>query len=99
MVTEVTQDQLQRAIEGMHGCKATYRYAVPVDEQFNGKAVWQGVVSVFDVDHPKASTAYAWSSAVDGSDKRRFYAVLGIPPVNSALDAVRASIVAENKPQ
>jgi hypothetical protein len=26
--------------------------------------------------HPKATRAYAWSSPIEGSDKRRFYAVL-----------------------
>ena len=28
--------------------------------------------------HPTAARAYAWSSAIEGSDKRRVYAVLGI---------------------
>jgi hypothetical protein len=32
---------------------------------------------------------------IDGSDKRRFYAVLGLPPINSPQDAVRAAIVQE----
>jgi hypothetical protein len=29
------------------------------------------------------------------SDKRRFFAVLHIPPITSPIDAVRAAIVAE----
>ena len=44
--------------------------------------------------HPKAGLAYAWSHETD-TGGRRFVAVLGIPPVGSALDAVRASIAAE----
>lgn len=54
---------------------------------------------VFDlVGHPAASVAYAWSSPIEGSDRRRFYAVvLGVPPINSAADAVRAAIVADRK--
>jgi hypothetical protein len=39
--------------------------------------------------------AYGWS---DGTgDKERLFAVLEIPPVKSATDAVRASIVADAK--
>jgi hypothetical protein len=44
---------------------------------------------------PTATRAYAWSSPIAGSDKRRFYAVLHVPPVNSAADAMRAAIVAD----
>lgn len=94
---EVSTDQLEIAITGTHGCKATLREAVPVHEEFEGQPVWQGIVSVFDVDHSDADTCYAWSAPVEGSDKRRFYAVLGVPPVNSAKDAVRAAIVAESR--
>ncbi len=28
----------------------------------------------------QASTCYSWSSTIEGSDKKRFYAVLKIPP-------------------
>jgi hypothetical protein len=60
--------------------------------------VWEGVVHVFDLEgHPKAPRAYAWSSPIEGSTKRRFFAVLHIPPIVSPLDAVRAEIVAEHK--
>jgi transposase len=41
--------------------------------------------------------AYAWSSPIEGSTKRRFFAVLGIPPIVSPLDAVRAAIVQESR--
>ena len=47
--------------------------------------------------HPTASVCYAWSSPIEGSDRRSFYAVLGVPPINSAVDAVRAVIVADEK--
>ncbi|MGC1780562.1 MAG: hypothetical protein WBB34_21715 [Xanthobacteraceae bacterium] len=60
--------------------------------------VWEGVVHVFTVHgHPKARKAYAWSSPIEGSDKRRFFAVLHEGPVKSPVDAVRAAIVAENQ--
>jgi hypothetical protein len=90
--------QLASAVERQHGGKAVLRDAVPVSEEFGGKPVWQGIVHVLDLEnHPSASTAYAWSSPVEGSDRRRFYAVLGVPPINSAADAVRAAIVADRK--
>ncbi len=58
----------------------------------------EGIVHVFDlIGHPKATSAYAWSSPIEGSDKRRFFAVLHVPPVTSPAEAVRAAIVAEKK--
>ena len=88
--------QLKRAVEGQHGCTATFVQSVPVKEAFEGKTIWEGVVHVFQINgHPKASKAYAWSSPIERSDKRRFFAVLHIPPITSPADAVRAAIVAE----
>jgi hypothetical protein len=40
--------------------------------------------------------AYAWSSPVEGSTKRRFFAVLHVPPINWPVDAVRTTVVAEH---
>lgn len=91
-------DQIQMAVESQHGSKAKLVKSVAVSETFEGKPVWEGVVHVFDlVGHPKAKTAYAWSSPIDRSNKRRFFAVLHIPPITSPLAAVRAAIVAEHK--
>lgn len=93
---EVEADQLREAVESQHGGRATLVQAVPVNEAFQGKPVWQGVVHVFDLEgHPTATRAYAWSHSIEGTDRRRFYAVLHLGPVNSPLDAVRAAIVAE----
>lgn len=95
---EVTPDQLKRAVEAQHGCTATLIQSVPAREIFEGKTVWEGIVHVFQIHgHPKASKAYAWSSPIEGSDKRRFFAVLHLPPVTSPVEAVRAAIVAEQK--
>jgi hypothetical protein len=91
---EVTSDELRDAIERMHGCPARLIEAVPVSEAFQGRPVWDGEVHVFALQgHRSADRCYAWSSPIEGSDKRRFYAVLHMPPVNSAADAVRAAIV------
>jgi hypothetical protein len=97
-LTDVSADQLQRAIEDQHGGRAALVDVLPVKELFQGKVVWEGIVHVFDLEgHPKATRAYAWSSPIEGSDKRRFYAVLHLGGIRSPLDAVRAAIVAERK--
>ncbi len=91
-------DELRTAIERLHNCKASFVEDVVVVEKFGDKTVWQGSVSVFNLEgHPKATRAYAWSSPIEGSTKRRYYAVLHIPPVDSPEKAVRASIVGDHK--
>src|SRR3954452_10872718 len=95
---EVDANQLGRAIEAQHGGSARLREVVAVVERFRGNPVWEGIVHVFDLEgHPSATTAYAWSSPIEGSTRRRFYAVLGVPPINSPLEAVRAAIVADRR--
>ncbi len=97
-MAEIEADQLKEAVERMHGGSATLAQSVPVRETFEGKLVWEDVVHVFDLaGHPIATRAYAWSSPIEGSTKRRFFAVLHQPPVNSPQAAVRAAIVAEKK--
>jgi hypothetical protein len=91
-------DQLQAAVERLHSGTATLAQTVPILETFEGKIVWEGVVHVFDLaGHPKATRAYAWSSPIEGSTKRRFFAVLHTERINSPLEAVRAAIIAEHR--
>ena len=91
--------RLQVAVSQMHNCGAVWRESVPVKEVFRGETLWNGDVEVFDLTgHPKAKRAFGWSHP-DGADNKteRFVAVLEIPPVESALTAVRGSIVADGK--
>jgi len=92
---EVSTKQLKQAVESQHGGTATLLRLVPVRETFQGNKVWDGMVHVFKLEgHPKATRVFAWSyERPDG--KRRFFAVLDIPPIMSPVDAVRAAIVAE----
>lgn len=93
---EVSIEALQKAILDLHGCKATWIESIPVKEVFEGKTVWEGVVQVFDLqNHPEATRCYAWSYALEGSKKRRFFAVLHQGPIDSPQAAVRAAIVGE----
>ncbi len=95
---EVSESELRRAVEHQHGCKARLAQSVPVRERHGDATVWEGVVHVFDLTgHPEATRAYAWSSPIEGSEKRRFFAVLHVPPVTSPVEAVRAAIVAEQR--
>ena len=87
--------RLKLALEHLHGCSARHLETVPVHEVFRGETVWQGDVEVFEITgHPKAKRAYGWSHAAgkDDSDER-FVAVLELPPVESAVAAVRVSLV------
>ena len=87
---------IQAAVEVQHECHAIFRYTVRVREEYEGEAVWDGDVYVFDLtDHPTAEGAYGWSDPVPGTDRRRFYAVLHTGPVDSPEKAVRAAIVSE----
>jgi hypothetical protein len=89
-------DALITAIKHLHGCTAIFVESVPVRETFNGEVVWDGEVQVFALaDHPKAKRAYAWSYATEG-ERRRFMAVLGLPPVTDAVTAVRVAIAASS---
>ena len=90
---DADQHDLQGAIEAQHGGSATFSQSVPVRETFKGDTVLEGVVHVFDLaGHPRAKRAYAWSSPIEGSDKRRFFAVLHMGGIKSPRDAVRAAI-------
>ena len=95
--SETPIEALQKAIMGLHDCKATWAESVPVKEVFQKKTVWEGVVEVFDIEgHPTAKRCYAWSHKVDDSKQRKFFAVLHQGPVKSAQDAVRTAIVSES---
>jgi hypothetical protein len=93
-MTEVALEELRKAVEGLHHCKAAHMFSERVLEEFRGEKVWEGLVHQFAISgHPTAKTCYAWSSEVPGSSNRQFYAVLKLGPVQTARDAVRASIV------
>jgi hypothetical protein len=91
------RERLRQAIRNLHGVESTHPLSEPVHETFQGETVWEGVVEVFALKgHPKAGLAYAWSHETDDG-KRCYVAVLGVPPIESAQDAVRASIAADTR--
>ena len=93
-------DDLKHAIESQHGGTATRLQSVPVKETYEGQTVWEGVVHVFAlIGNPKAVKAYAWSSPVEGSDKRRYFAVLHTGGITCPQEAVRAAVVPKDRGQ
>ena len=88
-MNDVPVAAFQRAIRAVHGAESRLIGRERVEETFHGDPVWTGEVLTFELlDHPQATRCYAW--AVDG----RGTAVLGVPPIKTPLDAVRASILA-----
>jgi hypothetical protein len=68
-----------------------------VAETFEGKTVWEVEVEVFSVrGHPQATSAFAWTYT-DDDGKELHVAVLGVPPVDSPQNAVKAAVVAHTK--
>lgn len=90
-------EALQDAIRKLHGCESRFIESVYVHEEFRGQTVWSGTVEVFElIDHPKAAVCYAWGHHVGKDDTQsRYVAVLKLPPVDSPVTAVRASVVGE----
>lgn len=94
-MTEI--ERLEKAILDLHGCKSKHNRSVAVHETFEGETVWKGEVEVFELqDQPQAKVAYAWTYKADDG-KPRYVAVLGVSPINSPDDAVRAYVVAQAK--
>ena len=87
--------EVRLAVERLHECKARHLKSVPVKEILKGKTVWDGVVEVFELSgHAQAKRCYAWGHWEDEAGKQtRIGTVLGVPPVDSPIAAVRAAMV------
>lgn len=84
-------ENLKRAVEKTCNCRAVHRGSSAVLEGFEGEYIWDGVVEVFELyGHRRAKQCYAFLFSENG--KAVIKTVLGVPPVNSALDAVRVAI-------
>jgi len=93
-LVDTAAEDLRRAVESMHSCRAKLAQTALVRETFHGAPVWGGVVHIFDLTgHPKAARAYAWSMPIEGGEKRRLFAVLQLGAIKSPMDAVRATIM------
>jgi hypothetical protein len=98
-MTQSPNDALRQTVQAQHGGTATFVQAVRIHEEQNGKTVWDGTVSVFDLrgSSSGAFRAYAWYYELSDG-KPRFFSVLHSPNVLTPKDAVRSAIAAETKP-
>lgn len=88
------RERLQQAIRDLHGCKSAYLRSEQVRQTFSDETVWEGTVDVFSLHgHVRAWLAYAWAHETPGGETR-YFAVLKLPPIYGAVDAVRASMMA-----
>ena len=89
-------ERIQEVILRLHDAESTWVESVHVREVFQGRMIWQGPVEVFTLrNHPKAKRCFAWSYKDVEDLIERFVAVLEIPPVKSAHDAVKVAIAHE----
>jgi len=90
---EASINDFTAAVQSLHQGTARHVQTVKVAPQPGAPAEWDGIVYVFAINHPKTSRAYAWSHIVGKkTPRRRFRAILGVLPIQSPADAVRASI-------
>jgi hypothetical protein len=90
------REDITLAVEHAAGLSVCHLHSTRVVETFNGKTVWEGTVEVYRVFRQPISTAYGWA-VNDGHGQAQFIAVLGTPPINGPLDAVRAWLVTLSK--
>ena len=87
--------RLRVVIRKLHGIDASHLRTESVQKALDGQKVWDGAVELFALKgHPKAGLGYAWEHETDDRG-RQVVAVLGMPPIKSALDAVRVLIAAQ----
>ena len=87
-------DDLKSLIEHQEKCRAKHIESAVIHERFEGMRVWDGVVETFQLEgHPKTKRAYAWVIPASQGEEPKYTIVLGVPPVNSAQDAVKAAVL------
>ncbi len=85
-------EELESAIVKIHVSAATPVDSVRVEESFQGKVVWSGDVEVFALTGcARADRCYAWGLP-DERGQLEIATILAIPPVDSALMAVRVAL-------
>lgn len=90
-------EKLRSIIREQYGVRCGHLRSESITDSVGGTTVWQGVVEVFKcIGGRKPVLIYAWvRNSEDGG--RRYMAMLGKPPIRTALDAVRAAIAAPHQ--
>ena len=85
-------EELETVIVKIHGCEARAVETVPVEEVYNGRTIWKGDVTVFELTgSPRAKRCFAWGLP-DEVGALEITTILEIPPVTSAEMAVKVAI-------
>ena len=80
------------AIENRAKCTAVHFQTQPVRLAIDGQVVWKGKVEMFQLkDHPQAKLAFGWGFQND-QKKIEYVTVIGIPPLDNPLSAVKAYV-------
>ena len=94
LMDEITR--IRQAIRQLHGAESVHLGTHPVHERFDNQTVWEGDVHEFDLVGHCCARAYAWPYATDAGAER-VVVVLAEGLVTGPLEAVRASIVAQDR--
>ena len=93
-MSNAPMDILKRVIESRLGGIASFSRSTRVSAS-RVSAEWDGVVHWFNLEnHPHAKRAYAWSSAIRGGAKPRYFAVLHMGRVKGPVEAVKEAVAA-----
>ena len=96
------RDRLAEGVKRLHGASAVWVKEIPMILHADpGTVPWRGSVHVFALEgHPETNPCYAWEEPPKEEGGRpKVYAMLHVPPVESAADAAQASIQARPRGQ
>ena len=84
------RENLKDGIERKALCQVRYLHTQPVRLVEDGRVTWSGKVEVFQLDgHTEAKQAFGWGIP-NGQGKMEYFTVIGRPPLDSAIQAVKA---------
>ena len=88
---------LQQVIRNVHGCESSHLETIHVLETYEGQTVWEGDVEVFELqDAFNGRRCFAWGCVDEHPRKqRRYITVMAAPNVQTAEEAVRASLTSD----
>lgn len=86
------RENLKDGIERKALCQVRYLHTQPVRLVEEARVVWNGRVEVFQLDgHAEAKLAFGWGIP-DAQGKMEYFTVIGRPPLDSALQAIKAYV-------
>jgi len=91
------KQNLLTAIENHAKVDAAYLQTQPIKVSEDGNVLWKGKVEVYQLkNHPQAKMAFGWGY-MNAQKKIEYIVVIGIPPLDTPLAAVKAFVGAHRK--